>query len=266
MSLLATLTEAFRARATQDRSRGTSGIESRKVRIRSPKPCLVLDGQLGRRPWDAHFVNVAQPAGLRSPVIYGSPDHNDYVVESMGCGAAFLDYDNDGWQDIVLLTGRRLASTPAAPSSASIATIATAPSPTSPRSPAWGSSVWATGITVADYDNDGFDDLFITCWGQNLLFHNNGDGTFTDVTAKAGLLHTGNRYATGCTWIDYDRDGSLDLFVSHYLVFDQEKVAAARQGSRLHAISACPSTADRPGCRRRAAVSTTTTAMALSPT
>jgi hypothetical protein len=77
---------------------------------------------------------------------------------------------------------------------------------------------------VADYDNDGYDDLFITCWGQNLLFHNNGDGSFTDVTAKAGLIHPGIRYGTGCTWIDYDRDGKLDLFVSHYLVFDQEKV------------------------------------------
>ena len=81
-----------------------------------------------------------------------------------------------------------------------------------------GRSVWAAGITVGDYDNDGFDDLFITCWGQNLLFHNDGDGTFQDVTKEAGLLHEGARYGTGCTWIDYDRDGRLDLFVAHYLV------------------------------------------------
>jgi hypothetical protein len=70
-------------------------------------------GKPSGRPWDARFVDVAQQAGLRSPVIYGSPDHNDYVLESMGCGAAFVDYDNDGWQDIVLLTGRRLDATPA---------------------------------------------------------------------------------------------------------------------------------------------------------
>ena len=115
---------------------------------------------------------------------------------------------------------------PPAPPSASTATIATAPSPTSPTKSGLGRSVWATGITVADYDNDGFDDLFITCWGQNLLFHNNGDGTFTDVTEKAGLLRIrASRYGTGCTWIDYDRDGRLDLFVSHYLVFDPAKAA-----------------------------------------
>ena len=158
-------------------------------------------------------------------MIYGPPDHNDYVVESMGCGAAFLDYDNDGWQDIVLLTGRRLQSTPAGAIIRLYRNNRDGTFTDVTEKSGLGHSVWATGITVADYDNDGFDDLFITCWGQNLLFHNNGDGTFTDVTAKAGLIHPGSRYGTGCTWIDYDRDGKLDLFVSHYLAFDQDKVA-----------------------------------------
>jgi hypothetical protein len=197
--------------------------QSRGMASRGVKP--IPFGKPSGRPWDAHFVNVAQQAGLRSPVIYGSPDHNDYVIESMGCGAAFVDYDNDGWQDLVLLSGRRLQSTP---TSAVIRLYRNNRDGTftdvSEKS-GLGQSVWATGITVADYDNDGHDDLFITCWGQNLLFHNNGDGTFTDVTAKAGLTHTGIRYGTGCTWLDYDRDGRLDLFVSHYLVFDQDKVA-----------------------------------------
>jgi hypothetical protein len=76
---------------------------------------------------------------------------------------------------------------------------------------------WASAVTVADYDNDGFDDLFITCYGQNVLYRNNGDGTFTDVTEKAGLRHEGVRYGSGCTWVDYDRDGRLDLFVAYYL-------------------------------------------------
>jgi enediyne biosynthesis protein E4 len=175
-------------------------------------------------PYNANFVNVAAAAGLTAPVIYGQDGRVDYVLESMGCGIAFIDYDNDGWLDIVQLTGQRSGST--LPS----ATIrlyhnnrdgtfkdVTAQS-------GLGRAVWAVGITVADYDNDGFDDIFITCWGQNILFHNGGKGVFTDVTAKAGLTHPGVRYGSGCTWVDYDRDGNLDLFISHYLVFDPEKI------------------------------------------
>ena len=79
-------------------------------------------------------------------------------------------------------------------------------------------------MTVGDCNNDGFDDLFITAWPQNILYRNNGDGTFTDVTEAAGLLHPGKRWGSGCTWVDYDRDGRLDLFVSNYLVFDFDKI------------------------------------------
>jgi hypothetical protein len=193
------------------------GMASRNV---TPVPF----GEPSGKPFHARFVNVAHAAGLHSPVIYGPVGHADYVLEVMGCGAAFLDYDNDGWLDIILLTGRRLDSTP---EGAIIRLYKNNRDGTfsdvSERSGV-GRSVWATGITVGDYDNDGFDDVFITCWGQNILFHNNGDGTFSDVTRKAGLIHPGNRFGTGCTWIDYDRDGRLDLFVSHYAVFDTNKI------------------------------------------
>jgi hypothetical protein len=198
--------------------------QNRGMATREVKP--VPFGKPSGRPWDARFVNVARTAGLRSPVIYGATGHTDYALEAMGCGAAFLDYDNDGWQDIVLLTGRRLQATPAGAIIRLYRNNRDGTFADVTEKSGIGRSVWATGITVADYDNDGFDDLFITCWGQNLLFHNNGDGTFTDVTARAGLIHAGVRYGTGCTWTDYDRDGKLDLFVSHYLVFDQEKIPA----------------------------------------
>jgi FG-GAP-like repeat len=82
---------------------------------------------------------------------------------------------------------------------------------------------WACGVCVGDYNNDGFDDLFITYWGQNILYRNNGDGTFTDVTRAAGLPESSGRWSTGCTFLDYNRDGHLDLFVASYLDFDLQK-------------------------------------------
>jgi hypothetical protein len=159
-------------------------------------------------------------------VIYGDAGHNDYILDSMGCGVAFLDYDNDGWQDIVVLTGRRWQSTPAEAIIRLYRNNRDGTFSDVTAKSGLGRSVWASGITVGDYDNDGFDDIFITCWGQNILFHNNGDGTFSDVTQHAGLIHPGIRFGSGCTWIDYDRDGKLDLFVAHYMVFGRDALPA----------------------------------------
>jgi len=179
-------------------------------------------------PFNAKFTNVAKAAGLTAPVIFGDEGHADYILDSLGCGVAFIDYDNDGWQDILLLTGRRRHAPN--PASATIRLYHNNRDGTfrdvTAQSGLGRKDIWALGVTIADYDNDGFDDIFVTCYGQNILFHNNCNGGFTDVTEKAGLLHPGDRLATGCTWIDYDRNGLLDLFVTHYVVFDTEKIPA----------------------------------------
>ena len=173
-------------------------------------------------PFHARFTDVAASAGLTHPVIYGDEGKASYIVETTGCGIAFFDYDNDGWLDILVLNGSRLDGTPDGASNRLYRNDRNGHFTDVTKEAGLIRSGWASAVTIGDYNNDGHDDVFITYRGQNVLYRNNGNGTFTDVTKEAGLLTKRDRWNSGCTWIDYNRDGRLDLFVANYLEFDKE--------------------------------------------
>jgi enediyne biosynthesis protein E4 len=176
------------------------------------------------------FVDVAHEAGLNVPNVWGGADHKRYIIEAKGSGIAFFDYDHDGWLDIYLTNGTRLGeSWPAgqAPTSHLYKNNRDGTFTDVTDKSGLARTGWQTGVCVGDYDNDGWDDLFCCFWGHNILFHNNGDGTFTDVTRKAGVYDERVRWGAGCTFLDYDRDGHLDLFVCNYIQLDPAKTLAS---------------------------------------
>ena len=174
------------------------------------------------RPFSAHFVDVAASAGLTAPVIYGGVQSKKYILEATGCGCAFIDYDNDGWVDIFLLSGTRLTGDPSGASNRLYKNNRDGTFTDVTEKAGLHAVGWASAVCVGDYNNDGFEDLFCTYFGQNRLYRNNGDGTFTDVTKSAGLWNDQPRWGAGCSFLDYNRDGHLDLFISNYVRFSFE--------------------------------------------
>jgi len=174
------------------------------------------------RPFLARFVDVASAAGLRAPIVYGGVEGQKYILETIGCGCAFIDYDNDGWMDIFLLSGTRLEGNPEDATNRLYRNNRDGTFTDVTAKAGLRGVGWASGVCVGDYNNDGFDDIFCTYFGQNRLYRNNGDGTFTEVTKAAGLWHPQSRWGAGCSFLDYNRDGHLDLFVSNYVNFSFE--------------------------------------------
>jgi enediyne biosynthesis protein E4 len=182
------------------------------------------------------FLNVARESGLNAKTIYGGEHKNKYLLETTGCGVAFYDYDNDGWLDIFLVNGSRLEGFPAGsePTSHLFKNNRDGTFTDVTLKAGVAHSGWGQGCCIGDYDNDGWEDLFVTYFGKNVLYHNNGDGTFTDVSAKAGIAGNGKRWNTGCAFVDYDRDGKLDLFVANYIDMDLATAPVPESGPCLY--------------------------------
>lgn len=182
------------------------------------------------------FLNVARESGLNAKTVYGGEHKNKYLLETTGCGVAFYDYDNDGWLDIFLVNGTRLEGFPAGsePTSHLFRNNRDGTFTDVTAKAGVAHSGWGQGVCVGDYDNDGWDDLFVTYFGKNVLYHNNGDGTFTDVSQKAGIAGKGTRWNTGCAFVDYDRDGRLDLFVANYIDLDLATAPVPESGPCLY--------------------------------
>jgi hypothetical protein len=187
-------------------------------------------------PPPAWFVDVASKAGITVRNVNGSIEAKHYIIEATGSGVAILDYDRDGWPDIFLVNGTTLPGEKSEggetkPTNHLFHNNHDGTFTDITAKAGLISSGWGQGVCVGDYDNNGFEDIYVTSYGKNHLFHNQGNGTFKEVGEQAGVAGTGKEWGTGCAFIDYDRDGKLDLAVANYVHFDLTHTPAPGQGA-----------------------------------
>ena len=179
----------------------------------------------------ANFVDFAAQAGLTAKTTLGGKLSNHHISEMTGGGVALFDYDNDGWLDIFLVNGGPLDASSGLPSTNHLYRNNHDGTFTDVTEKAGlVRHGWSQGVSVGDFNGDGLPDLFVTYYGKNVLYKNNGNGSFTDVTKAAGLLTPDNLYSTGSAFLDFDRDGNLDLFVAHYVAYDEATSHDAQHG------------------------------------
>jgi hypothetical protein len=184
-------------------------------------------------PGPAWFVDVAKPSGLTMQNVNGGVATKRYIIETTGSGVAILDYDNDGWPDIFLVNGSALDTAnekSSKPTSHLYHNNHDGTFSDVTRAAGLEFTGWGQGVCAGDYDNDGFEDLYVTYYGKNRLYHNQGNGTFKEVAGFAGVAGDGKAWGTGCAFVDYDRDGKLDLLVANYVLFDVKTAPQPGQG------------------------------------
>jgi len=182
----------------------------------------------------ADFEDIADKAGLTMQNVFGGVDTKKYIIETTGTGIAIFDYDNDGWPDIFVVNGTKLEGFPAgkAPTNHLYRNNHDGTFTDVTAKAGLTANGWGQGVCVGDYDNDGWEDLYITYYGKNRLYHNE-HGVFREVAAQAGVAGSGKAWGTGCAFVDYDRDGLVDLMVANYVDFD---------------LSTAPKPGERPSC------------------
>src|SRR5438445_2649962 len=181
------------------------------------------------------FTNVAREAGLNHLTVFGGATANKYLLETTGTGVAFIDFDNDGWLDLFFVNGSTLEGflPDKAPTNHLYRNRGDGTFEDVTARAGLVASGWGQGVCVGDYDGDGYDDLFVTYFGENRLYHNRGNGSFDDATRAAGLESARGartRWGTGCAFLDYDRDGRLDLFVANYIDLDHATAPTPESG------------------------------------
>jgi len=172
-------------------------------------------------PGFANFSDIAEKSGLTAVNVFGGVDTKKYIIETTGTGVAIFDYDNDGWPDIFIVNGTTLEGFPAkeAPTNHLYHNNHDGTFTDVTAKAGLTATGWGQGVCVGDYDNNGWEDLYITYWGKNRLYHND-HGVFTEVAEKAGVAGSGKAWGTGCAFVDYNRDGRLDLMVANYVDFN----------------------------------------------
>ncbi|MGH9754885.1 MAG: CRTAC1 family protein [Blastocatellia bacterium] len=185
------------------------------------------------------FTNVAHKAGIGHRTIYGDERKNKYLLETTGCGVAWFDYDNDGWLDLFFVNGTRLGGFPKGeePTTRLYRNNRDGTFADVTYQAGLARDGWGQAVCVGDYDNDGFRDLFISYYGKNALYKNDGKGAFTDVSEKAGVAGPSNRptrWGSGAAFVDYDKDGDLDLFVANYIDLDLKTAPTPETGPCLY--------------------------------